>query len=470
MLARMTIHRSAALLMLGGALAALTVQAQPATAPGSNPAPAVGATAAAPPLLGQALALADGVQPQVVAWRRHIHQHPELAYQETGTARYVAQALAGMPGIEVHTGIAETGIKAVLRGGRPGPVVALRADMDALPVEERNDLPFKSTAKADWLGKPVGVSHVCGHDAHVAMLLGAAQVLSQLREQLAGTVVFIFQPAEEIGPGLGKSSGAMAMVRQGVLDNPKVDVVLGQHISNQAPSGSIRYRPGAMLASVDVFRIQFKGTGGHGAAPWASNTPMLAAAETVLGLQNIVSHRLNPTIEGGQTVVTTGMLQSGNRFNVLPETAEISGTIRALSPVNQKIAQEEIRRRATGIAASYGVQADVQIDSGDGYEVLSNDREATLSLVGAFTAAAGGADQVTQMAPSMGSEDFGAFGSTGVPVVFWMLNASPLGDKAGPVNHSPLFQIDEAAMRVGVRALAATTLSQLATARAVARR
>ncbi|MGN8079363.1 M20 metallopeptidase family protein [Variovorax sp. 22077] len=425
--------------------------------------------AASASLLAQALALSDGVQPQVVEWRRHIHQNPELAYQETGTAKYIAQALAGMPGVEIRTGIAGTGIKAVLRGALPGPVVALRADMDALPVEERNDLPFRSSAKGDWLGKQVPVSHVCGHDTHVAMLLGAARVLSSLRGQLTGTVVFIFQPAEEIGPGLGKSSGAMAMVREGVLDNPKVDVVLGQHISNQAPAGAIRYRPGPMLASIDVFNIKFKGVGGHGAAPWASNTPMLAAAETVLGLQNIVSHRLNPTIDGGPTIVTTGMLQSGNRFNVLPETAEISGTIRALSATNQKIAQEEIRRRATGIAASYGVQAEVKIDSGDGYEVLVNDPQATLSLVGAFGAAAGGASKVSQMPASMGSEDFGAFGSTGVPVVFWMLNASPMGDKDGPVNHSPLFQVDESAMRVGVRALAAATLSQLASAKSAGR-
>ncbi|MDP9902810.1 M20 metallopeptidase family protein [Variovorax ginsengisoli] len=423
------------------------------------------APAAMSPLLPHALALSDGVQPKVVEWRRHVHQNPELAYQETNTATYIAQALADMPGVEVKTGVAGTGIKAVLRGGIPGPVVALRADMDALPVDERNDLPFKSVAKAQWQGQPVSVSHVCGHDAHVAMLLGAAQVLSSLRDQLAGTVVFIFQPAEEIGPGLGKASGAMGMVREGVLDNPKVDVVLGQHISNQAPSGTIRYKPGAMLASVDVFRIQFKGTGGHGAVPWASNTPMLAAAETVLGLQNIVSHRLNPTIDGGPTIVTTGLLQSGNRFNVLPETAEIAGTIRALSPTNQRIAQEEIRRRAAGIAASYGVQADVKIDSGDGYGVLVNDRDATLSLLGAFNAATGSPSKVTQMAASMGSEDFGAFGSTGVPVVFWMLNASPFIDKDGPVNHSPLFQIDESAMRVGVRALTAATISQLSNAR-----
>lgn len=423
--------------------------------------PGVHAQAAPAGPLPQALAAAAGVQAQVVGWRRHLHQNPELAYQETQTARTIAQALAGMPGLQVTTGIADTGIKAVLRGARPGPVVALRADMDALPVEERNDLPFKSVAKGQWLGRSVSVAHVCGHDAHVAMLLGAAQVLSSLRDQLAGTVVFIFQPAEEIGPGLGKSSGAMAMVREGVLDNPKVDVVLGQHISNQAPSGAIRFKAGAMLASVDVFRIVFSGVGGHGAAPWSSNTPMLAAAETVLGLQNIVSHRVNPTIEGGATIVTVGMLQSGNRFNVLPETAEISGTVRALSPVNQKIAQEQIRRRAEGIAASYGVKADVQIDSGGGYEVLVNDSATTQSLRAAFDAAAG-ADKVRPMPASMGSEDFGAFGSTGVPVVFWMLNASPSGDKDGPVNHSPQFQIDEAAMQVGVRALLASTLSQLA--------
>ncbi|SOE06218.1 amidohydrolase [Variovorax sp. YR752] len=411
------------------------------------------------PLLDRALALSDAAEPNVIAWRRHIHQHPELAYEEVETAKYIAAVLAKIPGIEVQTGIASTGIKAVLRGGTPGPVIALRADMDALPVEERNDLPFRSKSKAMWRGQEVSVAHVCGHDTHVAMLLGAAQALSAMRAELPGTVVFLFQPAEEIGPG-DRPSGALAMVKAGVLDNPKVDVVLGQHIGSQSPRGSISYRPGAMLASIDVFNIKLSGAGGHGAAPWAANSPMLAAAEITLGLQNIVSHRTNPTIDGGATVVTVGMLQSGNRFNILPETAELSGTVRALSAQNQKIAHEQIRMKAEHIAASYGVKVEVRIDTGGGYGVLVNDSPATLALVDALKAAAG-KDKVSEILPSMGSEDFGAFGATGVPVVFWILNASPYPDRAGPTNHSPLFTIDESAMRIGVRALTSATLAHM---------
>ena len=423
------------------------------------------ASAATPqPLLERALALSDAAEPDVIAWRRHLHQHPELAYAEVETAKYIAAALGKIPGVEVQTGIAKTGIKAVLRGGKPGPVVALRADMDALPVEERNDLPFRSTAKALWRGQEVSVSHVCGHDTHVAMLLGAAQALSAMREDLPGTVVFLFQPAEEIGPGAENPSGALAMVKAGVLDNPKVDVVLGQHIGAQAPKGSISYRPGAMLASIDVFNIKLNGAGGHGAAPWAANSPMLAAAEIALGLQNIVSHRTNPTIDGGATVVTVGMLQSGNRFNILPETAELSGTVRALSAQNQKVAHEQIRMKAEHIAASYGVKASVRIDTGGGYGVLVNDAPTTMALVDALKAAAG-KDKVAEILPSMGSEDFGAFGGTGVPVVFWILNASPYPDRAGPTNHSPLFTVDESAMRIGVRALTSATLAQMTRAR-----
>jgi amidohydrolase len=418
-----------------------------------------GASAQAAPddgaaLATRALALADASEAQVIAWRRHIHEHPELSYQEQQTAAYIAAALAKMPGIEVQTGIAKTGIKAVLRGGKPGPVVALRADMDALPVAERNELPFKSRALALWQGKEVPVAHACGHDTHVAMLLGAAQTFSQMRAELPGTVVFLFQPAEEQGPG-PVPSGAPAMVEAGVLQNPKVDVVLGQHINASAPSGTIRWRSGSFMASGDVFKIVLKGKGGHGSSPWTANAPTLAAAEIALALQNIVSHQIDPL--DGTTVVTVGLLQSGNRVNILPDTAEIGGTVRSLSKKNQKVAHDNIQLKAKKIAESHGLAAEVTIDTG--YEVLVNDPVATRTIERALVAAAGPGKAV-EAPPIMASEDFGSFGKN-TPVVFWNLNASPFGDRHGAPNHSAEFAIDESSLRVGVRALVGSTLAYM---------
>lgn len=412
------------------------------------------APAAPPTVLEQrGLALADAAESQVIQWRRHLHQNPELSYEEKQTAAYVAAALARMPGIKVQTGIAKTGIKAVLRGDKPGPVVALRADMDGLPVLERNDLPFKSTAKALWQTQESPVAHACGHDTHVAMLLGAARTLSEMRAELPGTVVFLFQPAEEWGPG-PVASGAKAMLQAGVLDNPRVDVVIGQHIIAQAPSGAIGYRLGSIMASGDVFQILLKGKGGHGSSPWTAKSPTLAAAEIALALQNIVSHQIDPL--DGTTVVTVGKLQSGNRANILPETAEIAGTVRSLSAANQKVAHDNLRLKAEKIAESAGLQAEVRIDTG--YEVLVSNPKITSALLPAL-AAATGPDKLLETRPLMGSEDFGSFGTTGIPVVFWMLRASPFADKDGAPNHSPEFVIDEKTLRVGTRALVASSLA-----------
>lgn len=397
--------------------------------------------------------MVDAAEAQIIQWRRHLHQHPELSYEEQRTAAYVAEALARMPGIEVQNGIAKTGIKAVLRGGKPGPVVALRADMDALPVLERNELPFRSTVKALWQDQETPVSHACGHDAHVAMLLGAALALSQVRAELPGTVVFLFQPAEEWGPG-PVASGAKAMVQAGVLDHPRVDLVMGQHINARAPSGAIGYRLGAIMASGDVFEISLQGKGGHGSSPWTAKSPTLAAAEIALALQNIVSHQIDPL--DGTTVVTVGKLQSGNRVNILPETAEIGGTIRSLSAANQKIAHQNLRLKAEKIAESAGVRAEVRIDTG--YEVLVSDPKVTGAVLPALSLAAG-PDKLLEIKPLMGSEDFGSFGTTGIPVVFWMLRASPFADKDGAPNHSPEFAIDEKALKVGARALVASSLA-----------
>ncbi|HEV8095563.1 MAG TPA: amidohydrolase, partial [Burkholderiales bacterium] len=279
-------------------------------------------------------ALADEVEARVIAWRHHIHQNPELSYQEVKTSAYVAAALRAMPGIEVQTGIAKTGIKAVLKGGKPGPVVALRADMDALPVEERNDLPFRSQAKAMWQGKETGVMHACGHDTHVAMLLGAAAILSKIRADLPGTVVFFFQPAEEGG------GGAFEMVKEGAMENPRVDAVFGQHIGAGHPGGTFNYRRGGTMASSDSFYITVKGAGGHGAMPWNAKDPIVAAAQIVTNLQSIVSRQAD--LSQGAAVVTVGQFNAGNRTNIIPEEATLSGTIRTLTEPTRKQVHDAI--------------------------------------------------------------------------------------------------------------------------------
>ncbi|MFS8980884.1 amidohydrolase [Cupriavidus necator] len=410
-----------------------------------------GSASADPTLLDQALSYADATEQQVISWRRHIHQHPELPWQEKETAKYIADALARMPGFQVQTGIAGTGIKAVLRGGKPGPVVAFRADMDGLPVQERNALPFKSTVKATYQGKETHVAHACGHDTHVAMLLGAAQVFSSIQKDLPGTVVLLFQPAEEGGPGNG---GAVRMLAAGVLDHPKVDLILGQHISARAPSGSISYRPGDFLAGASNFKIKLTGKGGHGSSPWEANDPVIAAAEVVLALQSIVSHQLDQ--QAGNTTLTVGMLQSGVKMNILPESAEIGGTIRSLSRDNLATAGESLQRRVKSIADGWRLTSKVEVGSG-GYDNVFNDPKVTKLLIPAFKAAAG-ADHAIEGKPLMGSDDFGAFASNGVPAVYWFLNASPFGARPGAPNHSPDFVIDESAMRVGVRAFVATAM------------
>ncbi len=405
-------------------------------------------------MVDQALSKADALEQQVIEWRRHIHQNPELSYQEHNTAAYIKAALETMPGYEIQTGIAQTGIKAVLKGGKPGPVVALRADMDALPVLERNDLPFKSTAVGQWQGKEVPVSHACGHDTHVAMLLGAAKVFSDMRAELPGTIVLLFQPAEEQGPGT-PLSGANAMMKEGVLDKPKVDVIMGQHIGPAYPVGSIGYRQGSLMASGDVFSITLDGKGGHGSSPWGASSPVVAAAETVMALNNIIAQRTNPL--DGTTVVTVGSLQSGNRPNVLPETAHISGTVRSLSKMNQATAHELIKRYAQNIADSHGLKATVKIDTG--YEVLISDPQVTQLISPALNQATDGIG-AKEVQAGMGSEDFGAF-SKNIPLVFWRLNASPHADKVGAPNHSPEFMIDEKALRIGTRALVASSLTYM---------
>jgi len=411
---------------------------------------------ATPAIHAQTLdAMADEVEARVIAWRRHIHQHPELSYEEVKTSAYIAEALRAIPGLEVQTGLAKTGIKAVLKGGKPGPVVALRADMDALPVEEKNDLSFRSQAKALWQGKETAVMHACGHDAHVAMLLGAATILSKMRAVVPGTIVFLFQPAEEWGGAPDAPSGAFAMVAAGAMDNPKVQAVFGQHIGGGYPAGMINYRRGGTMASSDTFSVTVKGTGGHGAMPWLSKDPIVTAAQIVTNLQSVVSRQAN--LSQGAAVVTVAMFNAGNRANIIPETATIGGTIRTLNEGTRKQIHESVTRMAQKVAEASGLTAEVKIETG--YPVLNNDADLTTRMLGALERAAG-PGKVGEIPPVLASEDFGAFAGA-APGLFWFLTATPYPDRAGAPNHSPQFMLDERYMKTGVKALVNVALEYM---------
>src|SRR3989442_1042990 len=268
------------------------------------------------------------VQGKVVAWRRDIHEHPELSNRETRTAELVAQHLRSL-GMKVRTGVAHTGVVGVLRGGKPGPVIAVRADMDALPVTEEVDLPFASKARASWRGRDTGVMHACGHDAHVAILMAAAEVFAKLRSELPGTVKLIFQPAEE-GPPRGEEGGARLMIKEGALENPKPEAIFGLHVTAPGPSGAIFYRAGGYMAGSDTFRITVKGRGTHGARPWAGVDPIVLASQIVLGLQTIESRQVDVT--SSPSVLTVGMFNAGNRSNIIVDNAELVGTLRTFNP------------------------------------------------------------------------------------------------------------------------------------------
>ena len=316
------------------------------------------------PVFSQTIALkgklnqaADNIESKVIAWRRDFHEHPELGNNEIRTAAIIAKHLQSL-GMEVKTGVAKTGVVGVLKGGKPGPVVALRADIDALPVTERGNLPFASKVRANYNGQEVGVMHACGHDSHTAMLMGVAEVLSGMKADLKGTVKFIFQPAEE-GSAPGVEGGAELMVKEGVLENPKVDVIFGLHIWAQTEAGKITYRPGGMMAGVNDMQIVVKGRQAHGAAPWASVDPIVVSAQIINSLQTIISRNLNITENAG--VVTIGSIHSGVRSNIIPEQAEMLGTIRALSVADEKMLIERIKTIATKTAEAAGATAEVKI-------------------------------------------------------------------------------------------------------------
>ena len=398
---------------------------------------------------------ADALEDQVIEWRRHFHEHPELSNREDDTAAYVAERLRALD-IDVTTGVAHTGVVGVLEGGRPGPVVGLRADMDALPVRERVDVPFASTATGTYNGERVPVMHACGHDTHMAMLLGAATILSEMRDELPGTVKFIFQPAEEGAPN-GEEGGADLMIKEGALQNPDVDVIFGLHINSQTEVGTIKYRPGSIMAASDVFRITVNGKQTHGSTPWTGVDPIVTAAQIITGLQTVVSRQAELTKNAA--VVSVGKIEGGVRSNIIPEQASMVGTIRTLDTAMQDKVHADIRRTATRIAESMGATADVDINRG--YPVTHNDPDLTAAMAPTLERVAG-AENVEVINPITGAEDFSYF-QRKVPGLYFFVGGMPEGmdPSEAPPHHTPDFYIDESGMTLGVRAMASLTVDYM---------
>jgi amidohydrolase len=399
--------------------------------------------------------LAKAAEPNLIEWRRHLHQHPELSNRETETAKYIVERLRSF-GLEPQTGIARTGVVAVLKGGRPGPMVALRADMDGLPVREQVDLPFASKATSEYEGNEVGVMHACGHDTHVAILLATAQVLTQMKDRLPGSVKFIFQPAEEGAPLGERPAGAARMVQEGVMQG--VSAVFGLHVFANVPTGTITYRSGPFMAASDQFDIVVTGKQTHGSAPWRGVDPIVVGAQIVSALQTIVSR--NVDITHLPAIVSVGQFQSGVRNNIIPETARLVGTIRTFDDDVQDDIHARVKRIAEGIAAGAGATVDVQIHRGN--PVTANDPALTARMLPTLERVAPG--KVKESELITGAEDFTYF-QREAPGLFFFLGITP-PDQAGsaPANHSPLFFVDEAALPTGVRALAHLAVDYLSSA------
>ena len=389
----------------------------------------------------------EKVLPSVVAWRRDFHEHPELSNQEFRTAKIVADHLRSL-GMEVETEVAHTGVVGTLRGG-DGPVVALRADMDALPVTELVDLPFASKAKGIYQGREVGVMHACGHDNHVAILMGVAEVLAGMGNELPGTVKFIFQPAEEGTPD-GSVGGAELMLMEGAFENPRPDVVFGLHVF-PFPAGTIATRPGGLMASSDRHQITIKGKQTHGAVPWAGVDPIVTASQVVLGLQTIVSRQLDATLT--PSIVTVGRIEGGVRNNIIPESVELEGTIRTFDAATRTDIHKRIRRTAENIAEAAGATADVVIDQG--YGVTRNDPTLYRQMAPTLEVVAG--DRFIEATQTTTAEDFSYFANE-VPGLFLFLGVAPDDPSLIHPNHSPRFYADERALPVGVEALTSMTL------------
>ena len=396
----------------------------------------------------------QSIEEKVIQWRHDIHQHPELSNREFNTAQKVADHLRSL-GMEVQTGVAHTGVVGILKGKKPGKVVALRADMDALPVTERNALPYRSQVVSEYNGQQVGVMHACGHDTHVAILMGAAEILAK-NNNFAGTVKFIFQPAEEGAPD-GERGGAKYMIEEGVLQNPPVDAIFGLHINSGTHVGKIRYKPRGTMAASQRFVIDIQGKQAHGSTPWQSVDPIVTAAQIINGLQTLISRNSELTKEAA--VVSVGSIHSGVRFNIIPESLQMIGTIRTLDRDMKEVIRERMKTLVTSIAEAHGAMATVNIQ--DGTDITYNDPDLTQFAVKSLHKVAG-EDNVLLMQAITGAEDFSYFQSQ-VPGFFFFLGGTPLdmAEEDAPSHHTPDFIVDDASMLLGVKAMTQLTLDYL---------
>jgi amidohydrolase len=400
---------------------------------------------------------ADAIEKKIIDWRRDFHEHPELGNHEFRTAKIIADHLKSL-GIEVKTGVAKTGVVGILKGGKPGLVVALRADMDGLPVIERTPVPFASKVKTQFNGQDVGAMHACGHDSHMAILMGVAEVLASMKSDLKGTIKFIFQPAEE-GPPFGEEGGAELMVKEGVMENPHVDAVFGLHINSQTEVGKISYRPGGTMAAVNDMKITVKGVQAHGAYPWSSVDPIVVSAQIINSLQTIVSRNLNLTENAG--VVTIGSIHGGLRSNIIPEEVVMMGTVRNLSKEDENMFIDRIKTIVTKTAEAAGATAEVKIPFSVHYPVTYNDPALTAKMLPTLQAVAGKENVVLKPAVT-GAEDF-SFYQEKAPGLFIFLGGMPKGQDPlkAPSHHTPNFFIDESGFTLGVKALADLTVDYM---------
>ncbi|WP_282730529.1 amidohydrolase [Flavobacterium yafengii] len=398
---------------------------------------------------------AASLESKVITWRRDFHQNPELGNREFKTAEKIAAHLRSL-GIEVQTGVGKTGVVGILRGGKPGPVVALRADIDALPVKERVDIPFASKAEGEYNGNIVPIMHACGHDTHIAILMGTAEILASVKDDLKGTVKFIFQPAEE-GPPEGEEGGAELMIKEGVLTNPKVDVIFGLHINAQTEVGTIKYRPKGTMAASDWFKIKIMGKQTHGAYPWLGIDPIVTASQIVMGLQTIVSRNVN--ITESAAVVSVGQINAGVRSNVIPEELTMNGTIRSLDSKVQQMVHSRIKQIATAIAESAGATADVTITNKTA--ITYNDPSLTEKMIPTLEAVAG-KENVLLTPAVTGAEDF-SFYQEKIPGLYFFLGGAPKGKPISETapHHTPDFYIDESGFVLGMKAMSDLTIDYM---------
>jgi amidohydrolase len=384
----------------------------------------------------------ENIESKVIEWRRDFHKNPELSNREFKTAEKITAHLKSL-GLEVQTGVAHTGVVGILKGDNPGKVLALRADIDALPVTERNDLPFKSKVTSNYLGKDVGVMHACGHDTHIAILMGVAEILSKNKAKINGTIKFIFQPAEEGTPD-GEEGGAEMMVKEGVLKNPNVDAIFGLHIGSGQPVGTLSYKSGGIMAASQSFKITVNGKQSHGSRPWAGIDPIMISAKIIDGLQTIISREVDLTNEGA--VITIGKIDSGVRSNIIPEKAEMIGTIRTLDYGMQKLINDRMKEMVPAIAKAYKAEATIEIEKG--YPITFNDPNLTTQMLPSLQIAAG-KKNVKEIKAITGAEDFSFFQKE-IPGLYFFLGGKAPNSEAFP-HHTPDFKIDESGMLLGVK-------------------